>query len=206
MIDIINIQTKIKADMELLISLIATNEKINIGISQKTPEERISQQIEAYTNNKIREVFKYNKLKFKYLKSIQNNNGSTKAPYELLLLFEFFSNLKKEVYLDLKPINIIKKHSAPFMGTINKYLPRLFNNDFYDLYLVVKYESEVNKLPELKNINLHFVKDISNFTLYKNWQLQITIGKINEKFGTNPKEYGNTLKKLLLTLGGGCTK
>ena len=74
------------------------------------------------------------------------------------------------------------------MGTIRKYIDRLEQNKFYDLYFIVLYESEVDKLPIFKEIKHHFVKDINNFTLYNNWQLQINVNSIKTTYGKNPIE------------------
>ena len=181
----INIQKKIKHDIDIILSSI-DNGIINRGFAQKVKEQRLSQEIETYIKERIKDVFNGNKSKLKYLSAIKENNGSTKAPYELL--FEFFVDGKEyNVYVDFKPINTLASNTAPFMGSINKYIERLKGNNFYDVFMIVNYKSEVNKLPELVNIDLEFVKDITNFTLYNNWQLQLTIKLTKIEFGRDLK-------------------
>ena len=187
-------QNLIRQELKILIGLIKRG-IINQGISQKVQEQRLSQEIETYTNGEIVKEFKNNESKFTYLESINGNNGSTKAPFELKMIFNFNSK-KDDIYVDLKPINILKPRTAPFMGSIAKHIKRYQNQKFYDLFLIVEYESEVNKLPILKNVIYYFVKDINNYTLYNNWQLQATIQNINHSYGKVPQ----TWKKQLLFL------
>ena len=169
---------------------------INSGFAQKVPEQRLSQEIETYIKNVIKISFEQNVHKLSYLKKIEENNGSTKAPYELLFIFTV-DNVIYDVYADFKPINILKNSTAPFMGSIHKYISRLKDKKYYDVFLIVEYESEVNKLPVLKNINLEFVKDITNFSLYNNWQLQLSIKNTKINYGRLPECFKNDLIKLL---------
>lgn len=169
---------------------------INRGFAQKVPEQRMSQEIETYTKNIIIETFNSKADKFLYLKKIEENNGSSKAPYELLFLFEI-GGINYDVYVDFKPINTLKESTAPFMGSINKYIERMENQKFYDIFMIVKYESEVDKLPNLKQVELEFVKDITNYSLYNNWQLQLSINKTKVMYGRKPTFFQKDMIKLL---------
>ena len=84
----IKIQDLINKEIILLLGFIEKG-IINQGFAQKTREQRISQEIETYTNQSILDSFKSNMNKFNYLQDIKKNNGSSKAPYELLLIFSF---------------------------------------------------------------------------------------------------------------------
>lgn len=191
----LDIQKKIKEDIDLLLCFIKTG-IINSGFAQRVEEQRLSQEIETYIKYEINSTFENKKFEFKYLARIDENNGSTKAPYELLFVFEI-DNIDYDVYVDFKPINILKEQTSPFMGSINKYIQRLQENKFYDIFLIVEYESEVNKLPMLKKIKLEFVKDIKNYSLYNNWQLQLSIKSTKVEFGRHPNKFKEDLIKLL---------
>ena len=185
----------IKNEIEKLLNYIFYG-VVNTGFAQRVEEQRISQEIETYSKTLIIKEFKSNKKEFIYLKEIKENNGSTKAPYELLLNFEI-ENIVYDVFVDFKPINILKKSTAPYMGSINKYISRINDSKFYDVFLIVRYESKVDTLPVLKSIDIDFVKDITNYSLYNNWQLQLTIHTAQIKYGRNPVEFKKDLINLL---------
>lgn len=49
----------------------------------------------------------------------------------------------------------------------------------------------------MKDIRLEFVKDITNFSLYNNWQLQLTIKNTNISYGRHPHYFKDDLIDLL---------
>lgn len=189
------IQDKISEDINIILKMIPYG-IINSGFAQKVPEQRMSQEIETYVKNIITATFEAQSSKCNYLVGIEGNNGSSKAPYELLFLFRI-NGISFEVFVDFKPINVLKESTAPFMGSINKYIDRLEGKNFYDVFMIVEYESEVDKLPKLNGINLEFVKDITNYSLYNNWQLQLSIKNTQITYGREPKLFQKDLIQLL---------
>ena len=190
----LDVQNKIRSDFLKIISQVKKG--TIVGVEQKSENHRLTDDVKYYVKKQLLEVFSTKKSDFDYLVKIEENNGSTKAPYELLFTFKI-DEKSYEIYVTFKPHNSSKSGSSPFIGTIKKYISRLVDKQYYDCLFFITYESEVNNEAELKSVDVAFVKDITNYSLYDNFQLQLNVQKKEIKYGRNPDEFIAHLKCLL---------
>ncbi len=187
--------TMIKDDLNILNSVI--NWKgIFININRRNERQRLSAEISNYIAQVLQRSFQENKSKFKYLENLIINNDSPKEKYEILLKFKLSTDKTEEIYVNLLPTNKLRK-SAPFIGSINKYIDRLQKSHIYDMIFLIEYKSEKNKEPTDYKMRCIFTKDIKKISLYKNWQLQVNLQRISCTENRNPQDFINDLILLL---------
>lgn len=167
-----NIQREIKNDLTIFLNSIKEKVRSEVSkadVSIASTAERVSSNIEA--------IFKKVAIQYKNDKfEIKNSTDSTKSPYDLLLVYKS----GREVYIDLKPANKTSRtgESAPFLGTINKFINRLQDEHYYDVLVFVNYSVSVGKRAEYLDYKIAFMKDLQSYTIYDNWQMQDSINSM----------------------------
>ncbi|OLA79847.1 MAG: hypothetical protein BHW58_09960 [Azospirillum sp. 51_20] len=169
--------------------------KIFIDVRQRNRRQRIGGEITRCVSNVLKRVFDEYKSACKCIKAIKINNCSPREPYEILLEVEL-DDSSSNIYVNLLPTNSLKR-SAPYIGSINKYINRLKSGYVYDMIFFIKYEADKGEEPVICDINYVFVKDIKKISLYQNWQLQTNMQTFACVPHTKPADFVKKLERLL---------
>lgn len=108
--------------------------KIFIDVRQRNRRQRIGGEITRCVSNVLKRVFDEYKSACKCIKAIKINNCSPREPYEILLEVELDDS--SNIYVNLLPTNSLKR-SAPYIGSINKYISRLKSGYVYDMIFLL---------------------------------------------------------------------
>lgn len=109
--------------------------KIFIDVRQRNRRQRIGGEITRCVSNVLKRVFDEYKSACKCIKAIKINNCSPREPYEILLEVEL-DDSSSNIYVNLLPTNSLKR-SAPYIGSINKYISRLKSGYVYDMIFLL---------------------------------------------------------------------
>lgn len=111
--------------------------------------------------------------------SEQSPNEATKNPWDAKTKF-CINGYEEEIWIDFKAVKITCKDSNPDIGTPDKVINFIDNNNFYIVYIIVYYEETDNGLKFVeknnKYVKSYFLKDISDkFRRNPKNQLQVNI-------------------------------
>lgn len=169
--------------------------KIFIDVRQRNKRQRIGGEIARCISKVLKRVFDEYKSSCKCLKKLKINNRSPREPYEILLETELKDH-GGNIYVNLLPTNVLKR-SAPYIGSVNKYIDRLKAGYVYDMIFFIKYEAEKGEEPVICDIDCVFIKDVGKMSLYQNWQLQTNMQTFACVPHTEPADFVKKLNRLL---------